>query len=59
MSYTESVSIPGGIVVLPNVITNLGLSHAEKEKGSPQFVYFPSLSLKAADKQNCLSGTWL
>lgn len=34
MSYTGSVSIPGGIFVLPNVITNLGISHAEKEKGS-------------------------
>lgn len=52
MSYTESVSIPGGFFVLPNVITNLGISHAEKE--SPQFVYFPSLSFKAAEKHNCL-----
>lgn len=34
MSYTGSVSIPGGIFVLPNVITDLGISHAEKEKGS-------------------------
>lgn len=52
MSYTESVSIPRGIFVLPNVITNLGISHAEKE--SPQFVCFPSPSFKAAEKHNGL-----
>lgn len=52
MSYTESASIPRGIFVLPNVITNLGISRAEKE--SPQFVYFPSLSFKAAEKHNSL-----
>lgn len=52
MSYTESVSIPRGIFVLPNVITSLGISHAEKE--SPQFVYSPSLSFKAAEKHDCL-----
>ena len=59
MSCAESVSVPGGIFVLPNVITTLGISHAAKEKGSPQFVYFRSLSFRAVDKHDCLSATRL
>lgn len=59
MSYTKSVSIPGGIFVLPNAITNLGISHVEKEKGRPQLVCYPSLSFKAADKHKLLSATQL